>query len=101
MFGKEMSALQTRKEALLLESDLNRLRFRAEFNNLREGVGIFKRLRRIGSWTSVLGPVVGIIVTLVLKRTFPGGGLVRKALAGAPGLIRLWRSLSTFLAELR
>jgi len=101
MFGKQMSALQTRKEALLLESNLNRLRFRAELNNLREAAGFLRRLRRFGSWASVLGPVAGIIVTLVLKRTFPAGGLLRKALAGAPGLIRLWRSLSTFLAELR
>ena len=101
MFGKEMSALQSRKEALLLESDLNRLRLRAEFNNLREGASILNRLRRFGSWASVLGPVAGIIVTLVLKRTFPAGGLLRKALAGAPGLVRLWRGVSTLLTELR
>jgi hypothetical protein len=101
MFGKQITELQTRKRGLLLESDLNRLRLRAELNNLREGFGFLKRLRRLGSWTSVLGPVAGIIVTLILKRTFPGGGLLRKALAGAPGLVQLWRSLSTMLAELK
>ncbi|HTV39527.1 MAG TPA: hypothetical protein VMF08_03055 [Candidatus Sulfotelmatobacter sp.] len=101
MFGKQITELQTRKQALLLESDLNRLRLRAEFNNLREGANFLKRLRRFGSWTSMLGPVAAVIITIVLKRSFPGAGLLRKALAGAPELIRLWRSLSMLLAELK
>lgn len=101
MFGKQIIELQTRKQALLLESDLNRLRLRAELNNLREGASFLKRLRRIGSWTSILGPVAGIIVTLVVKRTFPTAGLFRKVLAGAPELVQLWRSFSTLFAELK
>lgn len=101
MFGKQIIALQTRKQALLLESDLNRLRVRAELNNLKEGISFGKSLRRFGSWTSFLGPVASVIVTLVLKRTFPAAGLLRKVVAGAPGLVRLWRGLSTLLSELR
>lgn len=101
MFGKQMIALQTRKQALLLESDLNRLRLRAEFNNLQESTGFVKNLRRFGSWASFLVPAAGVIVALVLKRSSMAGGLLRLVLAGAPEWIRLWRSFRRLLSELK
>ncbi|HEV2318567.1 MAG TPA: hypothetical protein VGV18_02375 [Verrucomicrobiae bacterium] len=104
MFGKQMMALQARKKALLLESDLNRLRLRAELNHLREMTSIANpraHLGRFGGWASTLGPVVGTILALAVGRTALAGGLVRKALAAAPALIRLWRLVSSLRAEFR
>ena len=102
MFGKQMTALQTRKQALLLESDLNRLRLRAELSNLRESTRFGKNLLlRFGSWTSLLIPVAGVIVTLVLRRSSVVGAILRKTLVSMPPLIRLWRTVSSLLAEFR
>jgi len=99
-----MMALQMRKKALVLESDLNRLRLRAEWNNLREFGGIAKKLKqlgRFGMWPWALASLAGIAAALGLGRSVLAGGIVRKVLTGAPALIRLWRTLSALLAEVR
>jgi hypothetical protein len=104
MFGKQIAALQTRRKALLLESDLNRLRLRAELNHLREMTSFAKslgHLGRFGGWARGLGPVAGVLVALAVGRASLAGGLVRKALATAPALIRLWRMFSALLADFR
>jgi hypothetical protein len=104
MFGKQMMALQMRKKGLLLESDLNRLRLRAEWNNLRELGGFatkLKKLGRFGMWPLALGSLGGIAAALGLGRSVLAGGILRKILAGAPALIRLWRTVSALLAEFR
>ena len=97
-----MIALQTRRQVLLLESDLNRLRFRAELHNLRESISFTNLLRwQFGSWTSVLVPVAGVILALVMKRSSVAGGVLRKVVGGAPALMRLWRAISKLLSEFR
>jgi hypothetical protein len=101
MFGKQMTALQTRKKALLLESDLNRLRLRADVNNLREAASFSKHLSRFGSWGRVLAPLTSVVLALGVGRSVFPGGLLRKALIAAPALMRLWRTVSTYLAEFR
>lgn len=104
MFGKQIAALQTRKKALLLESDLNRLRLCAEVNNLRELGGFAKKLKhlgRIGHWGRALAPLVGIIVAFGTGRAPLAGSLLRRSLAAAPALVRLWRIASDFLAGFR
>jgi hypothetical protein len=104
MFGKQMIALQTRKQALLLESDLNRLRLNAEMNNLREITNFSKRLGplgRLGGWGWILAAVAGVATTFGLGRTVLGGAVLRKALTAAPALIRLWRTFSEMLAQFR
>jgi hypothetical protein len=99
MAGKEMTALQLRKKALLLESDLNRLRLRADIEQLHEATDITRNLRnlgeRIGPWIKTLAPLAGIMAAFSLRRrSSEGGGFFQKALALAPVLIRLWRAFS-------
>jgi hypothetical protein len=101
MFGKQMIALQTRKKALLLESDLNRLRLRAEVNNLREATNFSKHLSRFGSWGRVLAPLTSVVLALGVGRFGFAGGLLQKALIGVPALMRLWRTVSALFAEFR
>lgn len=92
-----MTALELRKKALLLESDLNRLRLRAEIEQLREAADLTRNLKglgqRLGPWALALAPVAGIVTALGLRRS-SGGGFLWKTLAVAPGLIRLWRSFA-------
>lgn len=98
-----MTALQTRKNALLLESDLNRLRLCAEVQNLREFAGFskLKHLGRFGGWKWTLASLVGVTVALGVGRTQLAGGLLRKALVAMPAFIRLWRMVSALLTEFR
>ncbi|HXC36151.1 MAG TPA: hypothetical protein VNV43_09775 [Candidatus Acidoferrales bacterium] len=104
MFGEQITALQTRKKALLLESDLNRLRLCAEVNNLREIGGFTKKLKyleRFGGLGRALAPLAAVIVAVGVGRTSLAGGLLRKALVAVPAFIRLWRMVSDLMAEFR
>ena len=103
MVGKQMTDLQLRKTALLLESDLNRLRLRAELQQLREATDVVANLkalpRRLGPWAMAIAPLAGIVAALGLRRSSPGSGLFRAALGLAPSLIRLWRAFTTSSEE--
>lgn len=101
MFGKQMIELETRKKALLLESDLNRLRLRTEVSNLRELAKFSNHLPRLRSWRMILPQLVAVVVALGAGRTLFAGGLLRRAMVAAPAFIRLWRTVSAFLAEFR
>jgi hypothetical protein len=97
MFGKqEMTAVRLRKQTLLLESDLNRLTLCAECEHLREAAnwsGRVEHLRQqVGPWALVLAPLAGAGLMLGLRRFSSGAGLLPKALAVAPALIKLWRT---------
>jgi hypothetical protein len=101
MFGKQMMALEARKQALLMESDLNRLRVRAEFNNLRESVNFSKRLSGLTSWRRVLPPLAAVVMTLGAGGSIFAGGLLRKVVVAGPAVAQLWRTFSALLANLR
>ncbi|MGA2175454.1 MAG: hypothetical protein ABSH38_10780 [Verrucomicrobiota bacterium] len=91
-----MTALQLRKQILLLESDLNRLRLLAECERLREAVGWVSRIRearrQIAPWALVLAPLAGVALALGIRRSGAGGGFLSRALGLAPSLIQLWRT---------
>ena len=88
-----LTALQLRKQALLLESDLNRLTLRAECKRLLTAAGWVQELRRqIKPWALVLAPLAGVALVLGLRRSKSGAGLLAKALVIAPSLIELWRT---------
>ncbi len=94
-----MTALQLRKKALLLESDLNRLRLRADIEQLHEATSIAGNLKhlgeRIGPWVKTIAPLAGLAAAFSFgKASGGGGGFFRKALVLAPPLIRLWRTFS-------
>ena len=94
-----MTALELRKKALLLESDLNRLRLGAELQQLREAADITQHIRllphRLGPWAKALVPLAGLVAALGLRRASAGGGFVRAIVSMAPMVIRLWRAFST------
>jgi len=103
MAGKQMTALQLRKKALLLESDLNRLRLRAEIAQLGEAADLMRNFKglgeRIGPWATTLAPLAGIVTALGLRRSSEGMGFLRKTLTIAPALFRLWRAFTTLSKE--
>jgi hypothetical protein len=99
-----MMALRARKKALTLESDLNRLRLRAEVNNLWEAGAFARKLKfvgRFGKWGWALVPLAGVIGALGLGRSSMAGGVLGRALAAAPAFMRLWRTVSALLAEFK
>ncbi|HEY1786974.1 MAG TPA: hypothetical protein VGJ73_02405 [Verrucomicrobiae bacterium] len=99
-----MIALQTRKKALLVESNLNRLRLQAEMNNLREAASFskrFKHLGRFGEMAGMLAPLAAAVATFGLGRASLAGGILRKTLVAAPALVRLWRTVSSMLGRFK
>ncbi len=94
-----MTALEARKKALLLESELNRLRLLGEMEQLREATDLTRNLKslgqRLGPWALLLAPLAGVALARGLRRPSGGGGFLWRTLAIAPGLIRLWRAFST------
>jgi hypothetical protein len=97
MAGKQITELQLRKKALLLESNLNRLRLRAEIAQLHEATEWVKNLhglrQRLRPWAVALAPLAGVAAALGLRRSSTGG-LLQKTLVIAPALIRLWRTFA-------
>ena len=93
-----MTALQLRKKALLLESNLNRLQLRAEIEQLREAADWTKNLhglrQRLGPWALALAPLAGVAAALGFRRSAADGSILQKTLAIAPALIRLWRAFA-------
>lgn len=98
-----MTALQLSKKTLLLESDLNRLRLRAELQQLREAADLAQNLkilpRRFGPWALALAPLAGIVAALGLRRSSTRGSFWQGMLAIAPALVRLWRAFATLSDE--
>jgi len=99
-----MTALELRKKGLILESDLNRLRLRAELEQLREVASPAAWLREAGHkaepWVWRLVPLAGMLLARVLRRRAPepgagGRGFIGRALAVAPVFVRLWRAFAT------
>jgi len=91
-----MTALQLRKQMLVLESDLNRLTLCTEWERLREAANWSGRVgdlrRQVRPWALVLAPLAGVGLTLGLRRFSSSARLLVRALAFAPALIKLWRA---------
>lgn len=68
-----MTPLKLQRQALALESDLNRLALRAEFQQLRDArtwAGFMKRSgRELAPWALALAPLFGVVAALGLRRT--------------------------------
>ena len=94
-----MTAIELRKQTLLLESDLNRLALHVECQRLREvgsWAGRVAYIRSaIGPWALLLAPVAGLILALGFCRSSSRAGFLTRALQVAPSLIRLWRTWVT------
>jgi hypothetical protein len=79
-----MTPLKLRKQALTLESDLNRLALRAGFQGLRDTrtwAGSMKRGRgAIARWGLVLAPLFAVVTAVGLRRTSRLFGLAVRVL---------------------
>lgn len=93
---QELTTLRLHRQALLLESDLNRLTFAAECRRLRQATswlgGLADARRRFAPVALMLAPLAGVAMALGLRRSSAGTGLLTWALGVAPALIRLWRA---------
>jgi hypothetical protein len=97
MLGREdMTALQLRKKALVLEGELNRLALQAECERLREAAASLRWTKgarnQITRWAPVLAPLAGVALALRLRRPASADGFLSRALRLAPSLIQLWRA---------
>jgi hypothetical protein len=94
---KQIQPLSDYKRSLLLESELNRLSFRAELAQLRTAAALLDevpiRIRRMGPWLYMLAPVAGLVSTLLRsRRSTPRRG-DHSVLEWIPLALAVWRRL--------
>lgn len=95
---KAVDEVRRQKEALLLESSLNRLKLQAELQNLRGLVrpagGLAGKARGLVPWLTLLAPIAGFFAFRGLRR----GGSPAGRFASVAKLIlqgyQLWRRFS-------
>lgn len=97
MYGnKQMTELQLRKRALLLESDLNRLMLHGACNRLGHvgsRAGPLKGLQgHIGPWALRLAPLAGMTLVLGLRRRSRWFSSLSQVIAFFTPFIRYWRA---------
>jgi|SRR5215469_18230599 len=99
MFGQQITELELRKKALLLESGQNRLRLRTDFQNLRSRTTLLESLAgagvKLGPWAMTLGTVAGLLGAAGLRRAAGSTGILGRTMAVIPVAIRLWRAFRT------
>ena len=95
---KELTALRLRKQALLLESQMNRLALCLEYQQWRAAGGLAGRARetwhQFRPWAVLLAPVAGLLLVVGLRSRPKTPGSLFKWAAAIPSLLRWWRLLS-------
>jgi len=97
MFGRqELKTLQLRKQALLLQSGLNRLTIQFEFERLRQ-LGSLLGVMNGGSgglkrWALALAPMAGVAAALGFRRSRKALGSLATLITIIKPLIRFWRT---------
>jgi hypothetical protein len=92
--GKELERLATQKQALVAESELNRLALQADFQNLASAAGRMKDLAsgKVGPLMMVLGPLGGLLLRRTLqRRTSSWLGRAVRAVKWVGPIFSLWR----------
>jgi hypothetical protein len=91
---KELEPLRLQKQALLLESSLNRLTLQAEWQNLRQaGRRLTKPAQAFGNvnpWLLFLAPVAGFLAVRSLRRQDSLLSRATSLLKWAAPLYRVW-----------
>ena len=104
MFGREeLAELQLRKRALVIESDLNRLALRTEWERVCAATEwithIARCWRQANPWLALIAPLAGVLTA----RTMRGkGGIVTRLLGMLKyiqPLMTIWRSVMGAPAE--
>jgi len=100
MFGRQVTELELRKKALLLESEHNRLRLLSEVEQLRRTPilpGLVESVRsKLGPWALPVSALAGLVVGMRGRRSFSSSeGFLGSALAVVPHVVRLWHAFKT------
>jgi hypothetical protein len=91
---RELSALETRRHALLLESNLNRVAIQVECQRLRQSLNWFGNLRHsITPWMTWLAPLAGVFVASKIGGASKSGSL-KRILKLLPLLFGLWKKFA-------
>ena len=89
-----MTELELRKQALLIESELNRLALHAECERLRDSMSgaaeIFRGREESKPWISWLTPIAGLALSGGIRRIFRGG--LKEKLSLLPHVVQLFRA---------
>ena len=93
--GQEVGSRQLHKQALILESDLNRLALQAEYQSLRDATvrvsQVTQAWRRLAPWVLLLAPVAGFLTIRSVRQPGSVIGRIGSALKWAQPLYSLWR----------
>ena len=96
--GQGLELLNRRKQALVAESDLNRLALRVDYENLRAGTawldGAWAVRRRIGPWLPPLATIAGLVAARFLRRHSGVWRQVLAAFSWVPTALAIWRQFS-------
>ena len=91
----QLDPLALRKQALILESDLNRLSLQTELRTLRSATTWASEAtaagRRLGPWLLLLAPVAGLLAIRRLRRPGSAIGRLISVLRWVQPLYSLWR----------
>ena len=94
---RAVDEVRRHKEALLLESSLNRLKLQAELQNLRGLIrpmgGLAGNTRRLFPWLMLLAPVAGFFSTRGSRRS---GSLTGKIASAAKLIVPVYRFWQRF-----
>ena len=92
---KELDKLNLQKQALLLESDLNRAALQADIHRLRSATtwvrGATSVSRGLTPWLTLLAPVAGFLVARRVRRSRSWFGRIVTAAKWAGPLYGLWK----------
>jgi hypothetical protein len=101
-YRKELARLRAQKQALVLESTLNRLALQTEAENLRsaasqiaEAAGSLRSVRLFNPFLLILAPVAGFFIVRSLRKN--SGSLFDRILSAAKWIqpaIALWKSFN-------
>lgn len=96
--GKELERLRLHKQALILESDLNRFALRNECQWLRSAAArvtdTTEAWQMISPWLPVLAPLAGFLAVRALRRSDSVLGGLISAVKWIQPLCSLWKSLA-------
>lgn len=99
MFGRQTLAdLAVRKRALLVESDLNRLKLRSEWQQVRAATAWLsapaQACRTAGPWLRVLAPLAGLLAARRFRRSESRSGKLLCLVRWIGPLYALWKSFA-------
>jgi hypothetical protein len=98
---RAVEAVRQHKEALVLESSLNRLKLQAELQNLRSAIspvsGLAGKAQGFFPWLLLLAPAAGFLASRGMGRAGSLGARLVSAVKLVVPLYRWWKHLSSFL----